>query len=461
MSSLGRDQPMAKVTPSQAVLVAQPLSDEQQQKQHHHHGSSSFAQPSTTQHLAVEVKGAREWAQHPEESADCCARNTLGWLTNLMDLGLARAKNKDSLYLEDLGRVAAQDEARAQGDKFDALWTEEVGRVRKQNDGAAAAAAAAAEDISSDGKANGKANTGKQKAPQSAKASLIKVWFRFIGLAPFTGLVLLKVLDAASVTMAPLINKQLILYLENSTDNYYDELTGTPPSAAAASWCGANRQCSTWQLVLLVLGLYLSQLVSGAIRSFTDFQSKRMAMHSYAALSRVRVTKKNAEEQEGEDCHSAGRPRGSSEAEPKRGWGWLVTGLWANVGASESASLKCTSALRACKQARHQISHPLFAAVAHAPAPGAPDTILAPHGTRICIEGHLQQVAARLLVRVCRCGRHWAAGEHDGVGCQRGHGAVGGDAAARHRGAHAAGGLLRAHLPGEELCARVDLCGCV
>ena len=77
--------------------------------------------------------------------------------------------------------------------------------------------------------------------------------------------------------MAPLINKQLIVYLEGSTDD--------------TSWCGpvtpAGPPCEMWMLALLVLGLYASQLVSGAIRSYTEFQAKRMAMHCYAALTKA------------------------------------------------------------------------------------------------------------------------------------------------------------------------------
>jgi hypothetical protein len=114
--------------------------------------------------------------------------------------------------------------------------------------------------------------------------------YRFIGVGSFVGLVFLKVLDAACNTMAPLINKQLILFLENSTDNYYNASEVSSRSTSPlTSWCGANQLCSNWQLVLLVFGLYISQLASGALRSYTEFQAKRMAMHSYAALTKVRV----------------------------------------------------------------------------------------------------------------------------------------------------------------------------
>ena len=80
--------------------------------------------------------------------------------------------------------------------------------------------------------------------------------------------------------MAPLINKQLIIFLENSTN--------AEGSTGQQSWCGEDADglpaCTTWMLALFVLSLYLTQLISGALRAYTEFQAKRMSMHSYACL---------------------------------------------------------------------------------------------------------------------------------------------------------------------------------
>lgn len=196
----------------------------------------------------------RVMAPNPEENADCCSRGTLEWLTTLMTLGLKRSADKDSLHLEDLGPVAAVDRAQAQSTRFDRLWQEEV-----------------------DSKPRG-------------EASLMKVWYRFIGICPFIGLVLLKALDVGCVTMAPLINRQLIVYLEGSSENTTSNVT---EEVTFSSWCPASAGgagppvCETWMLALMVLGLFVSQLASGAIRAFTEFHSKRMAMHSYAALTKA------------------------------------------------------------------------------------------------------------------------------------------------------------------------------
>jgi hypothetical protein len=92
-------------------------------------------------------------------------------------------------------------------------------------------------------------------AKPPGQANLTKVWYQHIGVAKFVLLVLLKVVDAACVTIAPLVNKQLIIYLEGSKDE--------------PSWCGDSSvdgpPCTDWHLALLVLLLYVLTITVAAI----------------------------------------------------------------------------------------------------------------------------------------------------------------------------------------------------
>ena len=129
------------------------------------------------------------------------------------------------LSMEDLGPPAVQDTSAHQHALFEQLWSDEIASVGLE------------------------------------KASLWRVWFRFVGWGEFAYLLFVTTLTAAASTGPPLIAFVLIRYVEGKL------------------------VLDVAQQVGLLLLLILCPLVSGFTNSIMMFRGKRASLHSYAALT--------------------------------------------------------------------------------------------------------------------------------------------------------------------------------
>ena len=92
-------------------------------------------------------------------------------------------------------------------------------------------------------------------------ASLIPVWFSFIGFDLLFKLLLVQVAEATCQLATPALTSQLLLYLEGS-----NPLTNV-------------------ELVLIVIGLSIAPMLQGFCRGTVMFRAKRASLRAYGALT--------------------------------------------------------------------------------------------------------------------------------------------------------------------------------
>jgi ABC-type multidrug transport system fused ATPase/permease subunit len=155
-----------------------------------------------------------------EERASCCSKLTLGWFTTVM----IKARKK-TLEEDDIGKLHSADGCEKMQTKLMGLWHEEIEKKGLEN------------------------------------ASLIPVWFSFIGFDLLFKLLLVQVAEATCQLATPALTSQLLLYLEGS-----NPLTNV-------------------ELVLIVIGLSIAPMLQGFCRGTVMFRAKRASLRAYGALT--------------------------------------------------------------------------------------------------------------------------------------------------------------------------------